>query len=206
MKKIRVICFIVLLFLCGNNIEAQTPSTEQDIAISAEEFFSVWLVQRDVNKALNFLSPNAILGSCMLPEHLEKKAYISKKELRSAFRLILTDTIRYTNKNRKLNELISSEGTDLFSEETIIPVKHHAEQLFRIFTLKPLENASDVKYVCKFDDRKTFRDKVATPNVHYVVSKLTLKEKTPPIVVITLWVQEKDGWRILTMDLSTNED
>jgi hypothetical protein len=202
MCRVILIWFLISIFSCASNVTAQDK--KKDLAVTAKEFFTVWLLKRDVEKALKFVSPNAVIGSCMTPKHLEAKKTITRAEILGVFRQLLGNREQIPLAVN-LDQLIGSHDTDLFSDETIIPVTHSLDKYFRIFTLKPLADPLDNGYVCKFDERISFRKVVARPDVHYLITRIKPVENCPSVILTTLWAKEGDVWRILTMDTSTDD-
>lgn len=109
--------------------------------------------------------------------------------------------LRRTPEAQNLSELVDSSGGISSEDRNVIFVKHQLESYFQIFRLKSDKNPNDIAYICKSDERKSFREKVFGPNVYYVIAKVKGKEACEPINFELLWIKERGGWRILTMSV-----
>lgn len=193
---------ICLLGVAG--LSAQEGKSDNTPAVEANAFFRAWFLDRDPRHAMTYFSRQATLGLCMTPESLEKKEPLSRKEIYKVFRGVLDAMISQIPRKKSLDRLITARGTDVFSSKDIVAVDHQFERDFRLFTLIPTKD-HDLAFVCKSDDRKAFREQVNRPDVYYLATRLVLRDSPSPIITV-LWVREERTWRILTMEISSDED
>lgn len=189
-----------LFVLFTGMINGQNHPRETSLGEAAKQFFEALVLDRNMQKTLSFLSKNAIVGECMLPDRWSGKK-LTRKEVNSIFR----DTFDIDSLPRftKLEDAITSEGTDLMEGKILLGEAF--EPYFQIFKIKEVADPQDVAYVCKFDERKWFRERVAKSDVRYLITRLKLGEKSS-VFLTTLWIPEKTTWRILTWEVSSNED
>jgi hypothetical protein len=199
MKKL-IVCLGCLLVLFAGNINAQGKSGETGLGETAMQFFETLILKRSPQKALTFVSKNAIVGECILPERWSGKK-LSRTQVTSIFRKAFD--IAGLPRVTKLGDAITSERTDLM--EGKVSLGEPFDSYFQVFEIKESSNPQDVAYVCKFDDRKWFRERVAKPDVRYLLTRLKSGEETS-VILTTLWVREKTTWRILTFEISSDED
>lgn len=202
MKHWRLISILVLsLLISGDAKSAQRSLNEEELTVEARDFFTTWLLHRNAEEAVKYISANPILGSCMTPDYLDKKERLSRDDILKVFRAVLTKTLERTPEAKSLSELVdSSEGIPP-EDDNVIFVSHSLEQYFQIFRLKPVKDPSSIAYICKFDERKSFREAVARRNVYYLVARVKGKESCPDLNFELLWVKERGAWRILTISL-----
>jgi len=199
MKRFATTILLVVSMLgVGAPKSVRPVSQSEALAATAEEFFRVWLLRRDVKAAMNFISPNPILGSCMTPDHLDEKI-LSRANVRDVFREVLTYTLKVTPKEKTLAAVIESFEAIPAEDSNVIFAKHRRERYFQIFRLKPYEWPDYVAYICKFDERRSFREAVGRPNVYYLVATIKRDVLHGPVDVELLWVRQRGRWRILTI-------
>jgi tetratricopeptide (TPR) repeat protein len=173
----------------------------EDLALTVRDFLRRWLIQRDDAGALKYLSAHPLLGSCMTPEYADKKNRVSRKEISEVFQRALRMILNRTPVARGLEALLEPAAVIPMNDENVVFFEHSMPQYFQILRLKPVKDPGDIAYICKFDERRSFRKAVAGSNVHYVFLKLRGQRSAPTLDVVVLWVKEKGGWRILTMSL-----
>lgn len=177
----------------------RTISPGEELGAIARDFFTTWLVRRDIDRAMKFISANPILGSCMTPDRLNHKAVLSRADVRGVFRDVLTHTAKVTPRAKTLSKLVDSSGGIPPEDSNVIFAKHRLEQYFQIFTLKPFDGPNYIAYICKHDERRSFREAVARPNVYYLVATVKRKSEYEPVNFEILWVKQRGTWRILTI-------
>lgn len=198
MKVLRTICLIVATLLtAGGSGVAQTPSQDEELAVAVKNFLTVWLSDRNVTEAMTYISKKPILGKCMTPDSLEKKR-ISNQDILAVFRRVLTRAMGKSSARQDLSQLIDASGGPPLDNDSIVVVRHSMEQHFQIFKLKPAK-PENLGYICKFDERQSFRRRVAAPDVHYVITTLKNRRSSTPLNFELLWIKESGHWRILTM-------
>ncbi len=198
-----VVCLLFLLLLSPRIVQAQLPRPDSKLPITVKDFLTTWLINRDLPSALRFVSSNAIAGSCIIPERLANKKKLSKHEVLSIFREMLdpTDSPRWS----KLDDVATSVGADLLGGAETISFGKEWQSYFHIYRLRSNSEASNTAFVCKFDDRESFRHKVAEAHVRYVITRLK-SGRGPSLIFTSLWIPEKGNWRILTMEIGSDED
>lgn len=147
-----------ITFSGTHNFWGQDRELKDNPAATANAFFKTWLLDRDVKGAMTYISPQSVLGTCMLPESLERKKTLTRRDISSVFRKVLDGVVSKIPRQKSLDQLIAAKGTDLFSAENIVLVEHQFESYFRLFSLNPAKERGDVAFVCKFDERKSFRN------------------------------------------------
>src|SRR5262245_38088434 len=70
---------------------------------------------------------------------------------------------------------------------------------FEIFRLNVKAKGEDIRYICKFDERKSFREAVTRLDVYYVVTEVKTTKSEIDVELEFLWVKEGNSWRILTI-------
>ena len=137
----------------------------------------------------------------MTPDYLSKKESLSRDDVLNVFRKVFVTTLERTPEAQNLSGLVDSSGGIPSGDGNVIFVRHAMEQHFQIFKLRHVKDPSDIAYICKFDERKSFREQVARPNVYYLVAKVKGKDASPAVNFELLWVKEGAGWRILTVSV-----
>ena len=200
MKRLGVAILIILSILDIAAAKSARPSSkEEELAGTARDFFTTWLLRRDIHGAMKFISTNPILGSCMTPDRLDEKGSLSRADVLAVFRDVLTHTLKVTPKAKTLSKVVNSSGGIPSDDSNVILARHRLERYFQIFTLKPVEDPTRILYICKFDKRRSFREAVARPNVYYVVATVTRNSRYEPIDFEILWIKQGSNWRILTI-------
>lgn len=184
---------------------ANPSDAKEDLAVAAKRFLTSWLLQRNEDQALRFVSTHPILGSCMTPESLAGKKRLSRGEISDVFRKVLNSTLARTEEARTLEELLDPSPSIPLSDKNVTFVRHSMPKYFQIFQLKSVNNPSDIAYICKFDESQSFRAAVARPSVHFLFTKVRGKASHPTLTVELLWVKENAGWRILTMSIAEEQ-
>ena len=192
------ILLVVSMLTIGAALSLRPVSHSEALAVTAEEFFRVWLLRRDVKAAMNFISPSPILGSCMTPDHLDDKI-LTRANVRGVFREALTHTLKITPRAKTLSAVVESHGAIPAEDDNVIFAKHRRERYFQIFRLKQYEWPDYAAYICKFDERKSFREAVGRPDVYYLVATVKRDALHEPLDLEILWVRHRGRWRILTM-------
>jgi hypothetical protein len=186
-------------------VRANVADSKEDLALTAERFLTSWLLKRDEGTALKYVATNPILGSCMTPESLERKKRLSRADIAQVFRKALSWTLVRTREAPTLADALDSTPSVPRSDSNVTFFDHSMPQYFQIFRLKPTADPSDIAYICKFDERQSFRAAVARPSVYYLFAKVRGKASRPALRVETLWVKEKGRWRILTMSIDEEQ-
>jgi hypothetical protein len=198
MKLLRTTCLIVAILLAtGGSGVAQTLSQDEELAVAVKDFLTVWLIDRNVTEAMTYLSKKPILGKCMTPDSLEHKR-ISNHDILAVFRTVLTRAMGKSDERRDLSQLVDASGALPFDDDSIVVVRHSMERYFQVFKLKS-DKPGNLGYICKFDERQSFRRRVADPDVHYVITTLKNRDASAPLNFELLWIKESGHWRILTM-------
>jgi len=199
---IRYLAIVGLLFALST-VEARSIhrlSNEEELAKTAEKFFNAWLLKRDDKQAMTFISAHPILGRCSTPDSLEGKKHLSNDEIRSVFHTAFVASLTQIPRVSNLSGLLDVSGGVSAEDSNVKFSSHSLESLFELFQLRIHKPASEVAYyVCKFDERKSFRDRVSGVGVFYMTT--TLKRQVPctPVTLEFLWVREGEKWRILTI-------
>ena len=183
-----------LLTAVGSGV-AQTPSQDEELAAAVKNFLTAWLSDRNVTEAMTYISKKPILGKCMTPDSRER---ISNQDILAVFRRVLTGAMGKSSARQDLSQLIDASGGPPLDNDSIVVVRHSMEQYFQVFKLKPAK-PENLGYICKFDERQSFRRRVAAPDVHYVITTLKNRRSSTPLNFELLWIKESGHWRILTM-------
>lgn len=178
---------------------------KEDLAVTARGFLTSWLLRRDEREALRYLATNPILGSCMTPQSLERKNRLSRSDISNVLRKAMSSSLARTVEARTLDELLDSNPSIPLNDMNVTFVSHSMPRYFQIFRLKSVTNPSDIAYICKFDERPSFRVAVARPTVYYVFTMVRGKASFPALAVEMLWVKQKGRWRILTMSIAEGQ-
>ena len=81
---------LMLSIITGCLAGRANPSDgKEDLAATAKRFLTSWLLRRNEDEALRFVSTHPILGSCMIPESLAGKSLLSRGEIFDVFRKVL---------------------------------------------------------------------------------------------------------------------
>jgi hypothetical protein len=206
MKKTKVLSLLLLLVpLCAS--VGRSQSDAEQLSTTAKEFFHGWLVNRKTESALKYLSSKPVLGTCMTPKSLEKKTNLTRGDIQGVFRNALDVTLQKISPEKKVEDLITGSNADFMSGVSWAnEVKHPFQKYYTIYSLKPLDDVKDNGFVCKFDERKSLLKTVSSPNVYYLFTRIKVQKKYQPFVLITLWVKEKNEWRILTFSVTTDDN
>ena len=198
---------LISFLLVGSSptVRGQVPDTNEDLAVSARGFLTSWLLRRNGSEALKYLAKNPILGSCMTPQSLEGKRRPSRSDISNVLRLAMSSSLTRTVEAQTLDDLLDSNPIIPSNDVNVTFVSHSMPKYFQIFRLKSGTNPSNIAYICKFDERPSFREAVARPNVYYVFTKVRGKTSFPSLAVGLLWVKEKGRWRILTMSIAEGQ-
>ena len=202
MKRLAVMMLLIISLAGVGPAQPARPSSDEDeLAAAAGDFFRTWLLARNIEEAMKFVSANPILGSCMTPGRLDKKKILSRADVLGVLREVLTHTLTRTPEAKSLSQLVDSSGGIPEEDGNVIFARHRMEEYFQIFRLKPVEDPTDIAYICKFDERRPFREAVARPDVYYLIAKVKGKDSCEPINFELLWVKEHGSWRILTISV-----
>lgn len=204
MRKFAILGVLIFYLLPGGNgaATANQAAKEEDLVSTASDFLRTWLVQRDAARATKYLSAQPILGSCMTPQHLATKRNLTPKEISKVFHEALSIALSRTREAPGLEELLESPGVIPSNDNNVVFIEHSMPQYFQVLQLKSGKNPSDIAYICKFDERPSFRKAVARSNIYYLFAKVRGKESCPTLTVGLLWEKEGEHWRILTMSLA----
>lgn len=174
-------------------VHAQTKvsNVDQDVADVANGFFIEWLINRNVEKALNYVSPNKFVSKCFAPEGLRKD-----KTVRELWKRVLSDILRKSPRSKKLENLIGPTDISADDPEIVFPTVS-GNNYFKLYRLRP--EAADALYICKFEKDEAFRRAVGNPSVYYVEVTIRGKKGTDPVELVLVWGKEGDEWRLLTM-------
>ncbi len=192
---------ITLAILCIPNVAAshQVPSDEERLVSTVQEFFTSWFVNRDIKKAMKYISTTPIIGKCAAPDDLEKREPISQRAIMGAFQQLFTNGLGAVARKSRLSDLLESPGYISPNDRNVTTVNHPAKQYFEIFRLNVKRVEDEVRYICKFDERQSFREAVSRPNVYYVVTRVKVDDPKDNVELVLLWVKEGRAWRILTI-------
>ena len=200
MKRLSAIILLIISMMDIAAAKSVRPSSRGDeLAAAARDFFTAWLLRRDIDGAMKFVSRNPVLGTCMTPDRLDHKAVLSREDVLGVFRDVLTHTLKVTNKAKTLSTLVDSSGGIPSEDSNVIFARHRLERYFQIFILKPREDPTNIAYICKHDERRSFREPVTRPNVYYLVATVKRKAEYEPVNFELLWIKESKRWRILTI-------
>jgi hypothetical protein len=198
MKLLGTLLILSLLSL-GSGGYARDSSDEEQLASAVNDFLTIWLLRRDAEQAVNYISAKPVLGRCMTPDYLTSKEQLSRDDILGVFRKVFTRTLEKVPEAKALSELVDSSGAISSEDSNVIFARHSREQYFQIFKLRSVNDPSGIAYICKFDERSSFRKEVARPDVYYVIASVKGKDSCPAINFELLWVKESPGWRILTV-------
>ena len=176
-------------------------ASKEDLTDTANRFLTSWLVRRNIGQALRYVSKSPMLGNCMIPEDLPKEHPFVRTEILNVFRKTMDSTLARTPTARSVSEVLDSSPTISPDDTNVAFVSHSMPNYFQIFQLKTVKDPRDIAYVCKFDERQSFRAAVAQPTVYYLFVKVRGMQSVSPLSVKLLWRKEKAGWRILTMSI-----
>ncbi len=194
---------VVLLCISLSAVSApdleKATTIEEDLALTVNKFFSDWLVQRNVKAASDYIASTPILGTCMMPEADKEKPIITRDAVIVILNQVFVSALEAVTKRQRLSEAIVSPEMVSAKDGNIVLIDHSMKMLFQLFRLKIGNKAENIRYICKFDERKSFRERVARPDVYYVISEVKVERKSHGVKLETLWVKEKKNWRLLTM-------
>jgi len=151
MKLLGILSLLIVSLLSISAAESPRPSSDEEaLAVTAKGFFTTWLLHRNAEEAIKYVSARPILGSCMTPEHLNKKKSLAREDVLNIFRKVFATTLGRTSKAQNLSVLVDSSGGISSEDGNVIFARHPMEQYFQIFRLKPVKDPSDIAYICKF--------------------------------------------------------
>lgn len=180
-----------------------SSSDTEELAATVKAFFTVWLLERNVPGALKYVSAHPILGNCATPEFLDRKGNLSQKDIVNVFQQAFSSALTNLPKQKQITDVIESAGYIPSNDLHTLVVDHSMKSLFELFSLK-VNKGEDVRYICKFDERKAFRERVSRPDIYYVVTKIKGDNPQNYAVLEFLWIKEGNAWRILTLAEAEN--
>lgn len=208
-RLVIVICILSLLFIPIVKADSSKASeNETKLAKTIEAFFTDWLIRRDAQTAMKYVSSKAILCNKELPDELQSKGKLSQEDVNRIFEQVFSRTLEYLHPSDKLEASISSSYGFIEKSDSVISIEHTKRDLFELFRLNITEGktAQDFAFICKFDETPVFREAVGKPDSYYVmtnmqflpdiISKAFPDNKFPFQMV---WVKEASDWRILTI-------
>lgn len=208
-----IVIITLLVLLSSSIVRADLRKASEDeikLAKTIEQFFSDWLIKRDVEATMKYVSPDAILCNKSLPEELISKGKLSKEDILPLFQSCFSNALQTTKKNKSLSDSISSSYDFVAITDDVISIEHSERKLFELFVLNITEErtAQDFAFICKFDETPAFRKAVGKPTCYYVMTNIHLipeenTQATPtgefPFEMV--WIKEDSEWRILTIGL-----
>lgn len=202
--RLRVTCSCILLlsiFLMPVSAFdlSDATATEKAVASTVYRFFTDWLVQRNTQAATGYIAASPILGTCMMPEADRKKPMIARDKVVDLLNQVFANALEAIPKQQQLSEIIMSPEMVSANDGNIVLIDHSMKALFQLFRLKDGKKTENIRYICKFDERKSFRVKVARANTYYVITEIKVEGKQRGVKLETIWVKEKKNWRLLTM-------
>ncbi len=200
LKSLGIIGTMFLL-LCSpiTGISHRDSSDEKGLASTVKEFFTTWLVNRDVKEATKYISDAPILGKCAAPDGLDKQDQVPRKVIVDVFQQLFTSGLRAVPQKRQLSDLVKAPGYISSKDRNIVVIDHPMKPYFEVFRLNAKANGEDIRYICKFDERRFFREAVSRPDVYYIVTKVKAVNSENDVELEFLWIKEGNSWRILTI-------
>lgn len=208
-KKLVVIV-LVLVLLSTSTVGADSrkaSADEIDLTKTVEQFFTDWLIKRDVQAAMRYVSSKAILCNKELPEEFQSKDKLSQEDVNKIVEQIFSQILKYAQSGDKLESSISSSYDFVALTDDVISIEHSERKLFELFVLNITEGktAQDFGFICKFDETPAFREAVGKPTCYYVMtnvlfsSAVTAEAQIDKFPFEMVLVKETGGWRILTV-------
>lgn len=144
MKRLVVTILLIVSLLNVATAKSVPVSNAEALAATADDFFRTWLLRRSVNGAMRYILANPILGTCMTPDYLDEKKVLSRADVLGVFRKAFTHTLKKIPKARTLSDLIDSSGGIPSEDSNVVFARHRMEQNFQIFTMKPVEDPTNI--------------------------------------------------------------
>ncbi len=208
--KPLIILISILTLLCSSIVGADSRKASEDeikLTRTIEQFFTDWLVKRDPEAAIKYVSSKAILCKNVIPDEFKSKDKLSQEDINHIFKQVFTLTLKHSQPSDKLANSISSSKDFAVDTDNTISIEHPNRKLFELFLLNITKGktAQDFGFICKFDESPSFRQAVGQPTSYYVMTKIQflpdiISEAYPdnkfPFEMV--WVKEGNDWHILT--------
>ena len=150
-----------------------------------------WLVKRNVDTAMRYVSARPVLGKCARSPALTGKKRVSPEEYKVGVEWILVQVTKWARPGRTLADVIQPMEITPPMEQNIA-----RGEPFVLFSLAYIFD--DAAFICKFDDDVEFPRAFASPNVWYLVFKLKVPE-SPYLSFILAWRKEGEEWRLFSL-------
>lgn len=197
--SVVITIFSLLCFPVIGNSGQISSDEEKKLASTVKDFFTTWLVNRDAKAATKYISDAPIIGACAAPEGMGRSDQIPRKAIVDVFHQLFMSGLSAISPKSHLSDLIKAPGYISSKDQNVIIIDHLTKPYFEIFRLNVKAKGDDVRYVCKFDERISFRKAVSRPDVYYVVTKVKATKSGDDVELELLWVKERGSWRILTI-------
>lgn len=181
-----VLC--VMGVLVSQNCFAGRKASKK-ITCTVKAFLDNWLVKRDPDSAMKYVSYSPVLGICARPEPLVGKSEISATEYRTAIEWILSQFLNLCPRGDSLEKII--EPTKITPPEE----KNIAQgEPFDLYSLRHIYHTAT--FICKFDHNPSFRKIFDSPDVWYLNFRLKGRVELSWTFV---WKYEDNEWRIISL-------
>lgn len=154
------------LFIFGGGVIAEdavqeTPPAGRkgELVHTVTAFLDAWLVRKDVDAAMRYVSAAPILGKCSLPPALARRSSLSGRDFRRGIRSILSLVAAKTPSEKILGTVVKPYGAVPPGEPSV-----NEGQPYDLFSLREFKDAA---LVCKFDQSASFRRTFERPGVWY---------------------------------------
>lgn len=205
---IIMLCILSLLFIPMAKADSRKASEDEiKLTKTIETFFTDWLIKRDVQKAMSYVSSKAIFSKTALPDEFQSKDKLSQGDVNEVFERIFRQILEYSQLSDKLETSISSSYDFLATTDDVTSVEHTKRKLFELFVLNITKEktAQDFAFICKFDETPEFREAVGKPTCYYVMTDVRFSSAVVAEVQVDkfpfemVWIKEANDWRILTI-------
>lgn len=213
-KRLVIMVFILALLFTPMAKADSRKVSEDEIKLTEtiKAFFTHWLIKRDVQRAMRYVSSRAIFSKTALPNEFKSKDKLSQKDISKIFGQTFSQTLKYSQSSDKLGTSISSSYGFMAKNDSVISIEHLERKLFELFVLniKEGDTAQNFAFICKFDETPTFREAVGKPTCYYVMtdvrfsSSVATEAQVDKFPFEMVWIKENNDWRILT--IGTIED
>ena len=200
LKSLSIISAAFSLLCSLATVSAQNiPSEEAGLVNTVEEFFTTWLVKRDAKSATKYISSTPVIGKCAAPDELDNQDQLPRKVIVDVFQRLFTSSLSAVPQKQQLSDLIKAPGYISSKDRNVVIIDHATNPYFEIFRLNVKAKGEDIRYICKFDERKSFREAVTRLDIYYVVTEVKTTKSENDVELEFLWVKEGNSWRILTI-------
>ena len=187
---------LITLLLSSAVSHAQERSVSRvsaGLSTSANAFASAWLVQRNVRRAMRYVSTNPVLSSkCDLPPG-QTRLPRSPLQKRRMIQQLLTSTLKAFPPYSDVKGAI--KPTEIPNADWFESITTDTLQLLQI---KPGE---DGYLICKLEESPSYRKPLLEARVYYVGFHVARPSKPDLADWVTAWRKESGRWRVFAIGL-----